>query len=95
MNPGIYYVATFLLYGIEIWLSALGINISVVFGYIGTIAGTSLSFFIPSWVFCAGLKMFGSEEERRKQSCWYTISILNFVLGIGFFGVFLYADIAQ
>ena len=52
MNPIIYYVVTLVLYAVEVYLAIVVTNIGDVFGFIGTIAGTSLSFFIPSVLFC-------------------------------------------
>lgn len=51
MNPYIYYSVTILLFAIEIYLSIVIKDISKVFGFIGTFAGTSLSFFMPSIIF--------------------------------------------
>ena len=93
MNSGLYYIFTFLLYALEVYLSIVVDDISKVFGYIGTVAGTSLSFFIPSVLFCMGFSMFGSAKYRQAHKGWYVVSILNFILGLGFFGVFLYADL--
>ena len=47
----LYYPTSILLYALEIYLSIQIDSISTVFGFIGTIAGTSLSFFIPSVLF--------------------------------------------
>jgi hypothetical protein len=51
MNPIIYYSVTIALYILEIYLSIIISDISDIFGFIGTIAGTSLSFFMPSIMF--------------------------------------------
>jgi F0F1-type ATP synthase assembly protein I len=93
MNPAIYVVTTIGLYAVEIYLAIVVNDIGNVFGFIGTIAGTSLSFFIPSVLFCQGIKLFASERFKKRNSGLYTVSIVNFVIGIFFFGLFLYSNI--
>ena len=93
MNPVIYYLATFVLYAMEIWLSIVVDDIGNIFGFIGTIAGTSLSFFIPSVLFCKAFNMFASKRYKQQNRRLFVFSIVNFVLGIGFFGLFLYSNI--
>merc|ERR1711935_754977 len=93
MNPAIYYSMTMVLYVLEIFLSIIIKDISQVFGFIGAIAGTSLSFFIPSILFSVGYSKFASERKKRKYR-WLNIAAwLNFIAGLGFFAFFLYADI--
>ena len=58
MNPLIYVAVTLALYGVEIYLAIVVQDIGNVFGFIGTIAGTSLSFFIPSVVYCRAFKKY-------------------------------------
>ena len=93
MNPLIYYFATFVLYSMEIWLAIVVNDIGNIFGFIGTIAGTSLSFFIPSVLFCKAFNMFASKRFKQKNRQLFVLSIANFVVGIGFFGLFLYSNI--
>jgi len=62
MSPWIYYSVTLSLYILEI-LAAIAISdIGNIFGFIGTIAGTSLSFFIPSILYLEGVKAFTTTE---------------------------------
>ena len=89
MNPVLYYGITIGLYGVEIWLAIVIKDIGNVFGFIGTIAGTSLSFFIPSVIYCRAFNKFCLHEDRTL----YYIAIVNFMVGIIFFGVFLYSNI--
>lgn len=58
MNPLIYVAVTLALYGVEIYLAIVVQDIGNVFGFIGTIAGTSLSFFIPSVVYCRAFNKY-------------------------------------
>lgn len=64
MNPIIYNSVTVLLYVAEIIMAIVISDISKVFGFIGTIAGTSLSFFIPSVLFCMSVKMFLPSDQK-------------------------------
>ena len=89
----IYVSTTILLYALEVYLSIVIDNIGNVFGFIGTIAGTSLSFFIPYVLFCRGYSMFASDSFMKENACLYRASVVNFIVGIGFFGLFLYANI--
>ena len=74
MNPWIYYLATFALYGLEIYLSIVIDDIGEIFGFIGTIAGTSLSFFIPSVLFCRAFSMFASSRFKTYHKSLYMVS---------------------
>lgn len=93
MNPILYYGGTMALYGLEIFLSIIVKDIGQVFGFIGAIAGTSLSFFIPSLLFTLGYYKFTNEETKEKYKCLNIASMINFVAGLGFFAFFLFADI--
>ena len=90
MNPILYVGITLALYGVEIWLSIVVQDIGNVFGFIGTIAGTSLSFFIPSVVYCRAFNKFAAKGQDK---CLYNVAILNFIVGLGFFGLLLYSNV--
>jgi hypothetical protein len=90
MNPFLYYTVSILLYGVEIWLAIVVSDIGNVFGFIGTIAGTSLSFFIPSVIYCKAFNKFAKKDESK---ILYNIAILNFTVGLGFFGLLLYSNV--
>ena len=89
MNPLLYIAISLALYGVEIWLAIVVQDIGNVFGFIGTIAGTSLSFFIPSVIYCKAFNKYAKNESRTL----YNISILNFLVGIAFFGLLLYSNV--
>lgn len=93
MNACLYYGLTFLLFALEVWLAIVVNDISSVFGYIGTIAGTSLQFFIPSAMFCRAFSVFTSPQFQFQHKTTYWVSVANFLLGVFFFGFYLYADI--
>lgn len=63
MNPIIYYSVSILLYALEVFLSIVIKDISNVFNFIATIAGTSLSFFLPSAFYMVAIKKFGTDEQ--------------------------------
>lgn len=60
MNPIFYYSITLSLYGLEIFLSIIINDIGKVFGFIGAIATTSMTFFIPSLLFTMGYYKYAS-----------------------------------
>lgn len=93
MNPCIYYSATLILYAAEIYMAIAVSDIGDVFGFIGTIAGTSLSFFIPSIMFCFAFTKFANASYKQRFGNLNLISITNGVIGIAFFALFLYANI--
>lgn len=93
MNPVIYYSGTLVLYVIEVWLSIIIKSIAQVFGFIGAFAGTSLSFFIPSILFTIGYRRFATNIQLEEMKKLNRVSIINFIIGIFFFGFFLYACI--
>ena len=90
MNRGLYIGVTLILYALEIYLAIIVNDIGNVFGFIGTIAGTSLSFFIPSVVY---YKAFNRYSEDNDPKTLYYIGIANFILGVASFGLFLYANV--
>lgn len=93
MNPLVYYSVSLLLYSVEVLLAIVIKDISTVFNFIGTFAGTSLSFFLPSAFFMVSIKKFGSESDYQNNKSWWYLSIFNAVIGVGFFVLFLYANI--
>jgi hypothetical protein len=93
MNPYIYYSLSILMYISGATLGILLDDISKVFGFIGTFAGTGLCFFIPSWFYMNGYKMFGTDEYKSQHRNIYRLSIFNHILGIFAFGIFLYNNI--
>lgn len=93
MNPVFYYSITIALYAFEIFLSIIISDISKVFGFIGAIATTSMTFFIPSLLFSMSYYKFASFEDKKKYRTLNKISIVNFIAGIGFTVFFFYADI--
>ena len=93
MNGYIYYPTTLILFILEVYLSIQVDSIAIVFGFIGTIAGTSLSFFIPSVLYFKAYNRYATVNEMKEYRYMYLGSILNFVIGIGFFLLFLYSDV--
>ena len=93
MNPKIYLGATLFLYVVEIYLSILIDDLGNIFGFIGTIAGTSLPYFIPSVLFYKAYHLYGSDIYKEKNKWYLTIAKVNFVVGILLFFIFLYSNI--
>ena len=93
MSPFLYYLTSIILYGLEVFLAILINDIGNVFGFIGTIAGTSLSFFIPSALFMLALKQFGDLDTKRENNTLWWVSLVNAIVGVGLFVVFLYSNI--
>ena len=93
MNYGIYAGTAAVIYCAEAYLAIVVSNIGDVFGFVGTFAGTSISYFIPTILFCVGFKKFATADYKYKFANWYKISILNGVIGVFFFCLFLYANI--
>lgn len=62
MNPVIYNVTALVLYVIEVILGITISNIGMVFGFIGTFAGTGLSYFLPSLFVIIGFKKFATQQ---------------------------------
>ena len=93
MNPLIYYSVNVAIYVTQIILALTISSIGDVFNFIATFAGTGLCFFIPSTLFYKGYHKFATEDYKNENRCWYIVAIINFVLGIGFFALFLYANI--
>jgi hypothetical protein len=54
MNLSIYAGASLGIYILEVVLAITIKDIGTVFGFIGTFASTSISYFIPSILFCKG-----------------------------------------
>ena len=65
MNSFTYYSVTFALFIVEVIMAILIKDISVVFSFIGTIAGTSLSFFIPSAFFMRAMTLYADDDMRE------------------------------
>ena len=61
MNPVIYNITALILYVIEVALGILLSNIGMIFGFIGTFAGTGLSYFLPSLFVIIGFNKFATE----------------------------------
>ena len=61
MNPVIYNVTALVLYVIEVFLGITLNNIGMIFGFIGTFAGTGLSYFLPSLFVIIGFNKFATE----------------------------------
>ena len=93
MNYAIYFGVAALIYASEAYLAIVVDDIGQVFGFIGTFAGTSLSYFIPSLLFCQAFSKFADSSQKLHYQTWFKISIVNGILGIFFFFVFLYANI--
>jgi len=93
MNYGIYAVTAAIIYCAEAYIAIVVTNIGDVFGFVGTFAGTSISYFIPTILFCHGFNKFATVDYKHRFGHWYKIAILNGLIGIFFFGLFLYANI--
>ena len=93
MNKWISHPTTLFLFVLEVYISIQVDSIAVVFGFIGTIAGTSLSFFIPSVVYIKAYNRYASTYEKEKYRFVYLGSIINFIIGIGCFLLFLYSNV--
>jgi amino acid permease len=89
MNPAFYIGLTLALYAVEIYLAIVVQDIGDIFGFIGTIGGTSLSFFIPSVLYFRACDKFGKNESKTL----YNFAIINFLMGIIFFGLLLFSNI--
>ena len=93
MNYGIYAVTAAVIYCAEAYLAIVVSNIGDVFGFVGTFAGTSISYFIPTILFCVGFNKFATVDYKHRFGHWYKIAILNGLVGVFFFCLFLYANI--
>lgn len=93
MNPVIYYTVNISIYVSQAVLGIVLSDIGLVFGFIGTFAGTGLCFFLPSWFFISGYNKFANEEFKRSNKLKLTVAYINFLLGIGAFGIFFYNNI--
>lgn len=93
MNYGIYAVTAAVIYIAEAYLAIVVTNIGDVFGFVGTFAGTSISYFIPSVLFCVGFSKFATADYKYKFGVWYKVAVLNGIVGVFFFSLFLYANI--
>jgi hypothetical protein len=93
MNPIAYYTITTALFIAEVICAIKIKDISTVFGFIGTIAGTSLSFFLPSALFIRAVIKYGDSDAKRDNKGLWIMSWVNLVIGTGLFGLFLYANI--
>jgi hypothetical protein len=89
MSPVIYNSLTLVLYGAEVWIAIVVASIGNVFGFIGAIGGSSLSFFIPSVIYCRAYSLHAKNESKTLYWC----SVVNFYFGIVFFGFLVYANI--
>ena len=91
MNPIAYYSITTALFVAEVICAIKIKDISTVFGFIGTIAGTSLSFFLPSALFIRAVIKYGDSDAKRDNNVLWIMSWVNLVIGTALFGLFLYA----
>ena len=65
MNPKIYYIATLLLYISEIGLSLVIDDIGLIFGFIGTFAGSGLFYFCQV---CSSLLAWTPTELKNSKN---------------------------
>jgi hypothetical protein len=93
MNLMLYGVVTLALFAAEVYLGIIVGDITTIFGYIGTVAGTGLQFFIPSTMFLRAYNLFASPSDQVKERKLFILCIGNLLLGFVFFGFYLYADI--
>lgn len=93
MNFGIYAGVAVAIYVTEAYLAILIDDIGPVIGFVGAIAGVSISYFIPSLLFNVGFSKFATTDFKVRFSGWKTISNINFLLGIFFFVLFMYSNI--
>ena len=93
MNYLVYVVVAAIIYVSEAYLAIVVSDIGTVFGFVGTFAGTSISYFIPTILFCKAYSKFANQVFKSQEKKWYCISVINGVVGIFFFCLFLYANI--
>lgn len=89
MNPKIYYSVTLSLYLFEVFLACILTNIGPIFGYIATFAGCGLCYFLPSYFVIVSFKKYATPEYVKQNAIWVKIAYINFIMGIGFFFLFL------
>ena len=82
MSNGIYYPVVIVLYSVEVFLSITIDNIGPVFAWISLIAGTALSYYLPSMFVITGYNLFASHEYRDENRFWINVAKCNFVVGI-------------
>lgn len=61
MSKFIYFPVTLALYTVEVILSIVLSDIGPIFDWIALIAGTALSYYLPSMFLLTGYKLFASE----------------------------------
>ena len=93
MNYAIYAGVAAVIYILEAYLAIVVDNIGTVFGFVGTFAGCSISYFIPTVLFCKGYDKFATTDFKVRFGNWYKIAIANGVCGVFFFFLFLYSNI--
>lgn len=93
MDARIYYGASIILYALEVYLSIIVTNLSDIFNFIGTVAGSNLSFFIPSVLFIRAFHSFASTRFKARHKTLYRLAIGNFLAGIALFALFLYSNV--
>ena len=93
MNFGIYAGVAAAIYITEAILAVKVKNIGTVFGFVGTFAGVSISYFIPTILFNKGFDKFATVDFKIRYKKWLTISKINGAFGVFFFCLFLYANI--
>lgn len=93
MDKRIYVGVTLLLYALEVSLSIIVNDLGDIFGFVGTLSATSLCYFLPSILFCRAFKIFASDFFKIDHKGWYITSVINFLIGLVMFSLFLYSNI--
>ena len=82
MSNGIYYPVVIVLYSVEVFLSIAITDIGPVFAWISLIAGTALSYYLPSMFVITGYNLFATHEYKDENRFWINVAKCNFVVGI-------------